>query len=271
MTDQSDDVVQSVDSQASLERAVSGTFVQSTEFHSSLPSTNDRGMALAKLTLSDDSHTELPTLILAAEQTAGRGRKGDVWLSPTGNLAFSLLLDIHELGFTRQDQARLSLIMAVAVCGAARRAVGDNRIVCKWPNDVLAGDRKIAGILVETTGSNRMVIGVGINVNSRQEDFSPEILATSLYHLKQAPVDAVSLLRESLGDFAQIAREVAGSSDLLPKFWREVDGFVDLMVGIRIAGANATGRVVGINRDGHLQLLTAEGAKSFPDGTIRLN
>lgn len=86
-----DDVVQSIDSPGKLERAVHGTLIRSVEFHQSLPSTNDRGLELAKSPGSDDEQSELPALILAVDQTAGRGRKGDCWLSPAGNLALSLI------------------------------------------------------------------------------------------------------------------------------------------------------------------------------------
>ncbi len=95
----------------------------------------------------------------AERQTAGRGRQGRTWLSPEGNLCFSLLWRFpRELSLEG-----LSLAAGVAIAQAIRET-GARGIALKWPNDVLGEGRKLAGILVEV-GDGFAVIGVGINVH----------------------------------------------------------------------------------------------------------
>ena len=140
---------------------------------------------------------------------------------------------------------------------------------CKWPNDVLADEKKLAGILVETPVPTRMVIGIGINVNSRAEDFDSQVSATSLRSLNGTPIDAALLLRETLNDFSSRARSLADNADSLPELWREFDGLRDRDVSIQLAGETVAGRAQGVNENGHLQLLSGEGLRTFASGTVR--
>ncbi|MFJ4145869.1 bifunctional biotin--[acetyl-CoA-carboxylase] ligase/biotin operon repressor BirA [Pseudomonas sp. NPDC089734] len=112
------------------------------------------------------SGESMPMLVLAERQTAGRGRRGRKWVSPFGeNLYYSLALRID--GGMRQLEG-LSLLVGLAVMHALRDS-GVKGAGLKWPNDVLVGRRKIAGILLELIGDPadvcHVVIGIGINVN----------------------------------------------------------------------------------------------------------
>lgn len=100
--------------------------------------------------------------VLAAEaQTAGRGRMGRSWVSqPGASLTFSVL--IRPLTVPPARRGWLPLLTGVAVASAVRSVAGV-RATLKWPNDVLAGERKLAGILAEQSG-DAVVIGIGINV-----------------------------------------------------------------------------------------------------------
>ncbi|MFZ0089854.1 MAG: biotin--[acetyl-CoA-carboxylase] ligase [Solirubrobacteraceae bacterium] len=104
------------------------------------------------------------TLVTAAEQTAGRGRQGRTWMAPAGRaLLCSLVI--------RRPPALLPLAGGIAVAGV----VGDDATI-KWPNDVLLGDRKVAGILVEGRPQEGWaVLGIGINVALAEEDFPPDL------------------------------------------------------------------------------------------------
>ena len=122
------------------------------------------------------------TVILAEEQTAGRGRMGRVWESPPrAGLLMSLILRPEV---DPQDAHLITIVGAVAVAEALReRARLDARI--RWPNDITIKDRKVAGILVEgrrlATGAV-FVLGIGLNVNTLSEDLPPSLreIATSL-------------------------------------------------------------------------------------------
>jgi len=109
-----------------------------------------------------------PFLIIAEQQTAGRGRRGRSWVSPFGeNLYYSLVLRIT--GGMRQIEG-LSLVVGLALLHAIRDA-GVNDVGLKWPNDLLVNGRKVAGILLELSGDPadvcHVVIGVGVNINMR--------------------------------------------------------------------------------------------------------
>lgn len=112
-----------------------------------------------------------PFLVLAERQTAGRGRRGRKWASPFAeNIYYSLVLRIE--GGMRQLEG-LSLVVGLAVMQALRE-LGIPAAGLKWPNDVLVGQKKIAGILLELVGDPadvcHVVLGVGINVNMQMTD-----------------------------------------------------------------------------------------------------
>ena len=113
------------------------------------------------------------TLVTAAEQSAGRGRQGRTWSAPPGRaLLCSLVI--------RDPPRLLPLAAGVAVAELADQYVAEPALV-KWPNDVhVNGGRKVAGILVEGRPQERWgVLGIGINVALRREDFPPELRETA--------------------------------------------------------------------------------------------
>ncbi|MDH0749011.1 bifunctional biotin--[acetyl-CoA-carboxylase] ligase/biotin operon repressor BirA [Pseudomonas sp. GD03842] len=130
--------------------------------HDVIDSTNAEAMRLVA------AGAPLPALVLSEQQTAGRGRRGRKWISPYAeNLYYSLALRID--GGMRQLEG-LSLLVGLAVVNTLRE-MGVERAGLKWPNDILAGGKKLAGILLELTGDPadvcHVVIGIGINVNMR--------------------------------------------------------------------------------------------------------
>jgi BirA family biotin operon repressor/biotin-[acetyl-CoA-carboxylase] ligase len=121
-------------------------------------------------------------VVIAEQQTAGRGRRGRTWVSPARkNLYFSAVLR-PELPPQRAPE--LTLVAAVALAETVREAGADAFI--KWPNDVQIGGKKVAGILTELSAEadrvHFVVLGVGVNLNAGLADFPPEVqeLATSL-------------------------------------------------------------------------------------------
>ena len=133
-----------------------------------------------------------PVWITAQRQTAGRGRRGRAWSSAEGNLAATLLLTPPP------DFAQLSFAAALAVADMAAAFAPGAAIAVKWPNDVLADGRKLAGILLESGmqgGTAWLAIGIGVNLASHPE--GTEFPATSLAALDitpPSPPDALSVL-----------------------------------------------------------------------------
>ncbi len=150
--------------------------------HAELDSTNSEARRLA------EAGARGPVWITADRQTQGRGRRGRAWEQGTGNLAATLL--IHPTG----DFAQLSFAAALAVAEMAQHYAPDNAITVKWPNDVLADGRKLAGILLES-GPAWLAIGIGVNLAGHPQ--GTEFPATSLAQLGVAPPsseDALALL-----------------------------------------------------------------------------
>jgi BirA family biotin operon repressor/biotin-[acetyl-CoA-carboxylase] ligase len=140
-------------------------------------------------------------VLVAEEQAAGRGRMGRAWVSPPrAALTFSVLL--RPDGVPPARLGWLPLLAGVAAAGALHQASGlDVRL--KWPNDVLAGPRKLAGILAETSGG-AVVVGIGLNVSTAPEELPPPgpgaLAATSLLLEGSAGLDRDVLLRRVLDE-----------------------------------------------------------------------
>lgn len=124
------------------------------QMYAELDSTNEEARRLAEGSLVNR------LWIVAERQTAGRGRRGRPWQSPIGNLSATLLLRPQ---ISQSVSAQLSFAAALAVADVAVHFCPDASITVKWPNDVLANGRKIAGVLLEA-GNGWLAIGIGINL-----------------------------------------------------------------------------------------------------------
>lgn len=138
-------------------------------------------------------------VLVAEEQTAGRGRLGRTWSAPPGTaLTFSVLLRPAGVAPTRLGW--LPLLTGIAVATAVRDQAAVPASL-KWPNDVLVGERKLAGILAEAHG-DAVVVGVGLNVTLSQADL-PVPAATSLLIERAASTDRTSLLAAILTELGR--------------------------------------------------------------------
>ncbi|WP_258360635.1 biotin--[acetyl-CoA-carboxylase] ligase [Moorella sulfitireducens (nom. illeg.)] len=141
------------------------------------------------------------TVVIAEGQTGGRGRRGRSWVSPPRKgIWFSVILRPRV---ATAMASQLTLLAAVAVAAAVRRQTGLPPGI-KWPNDLLAGGRKMCGILAEIKAEidvlEYVVLGIGLNANLEVGDFSPEVRphATSLYLELGRPVERLPLFQEML-------------------------------------------------------------------------
>lgn len=208
------------------------------------------------------------TVVVAASQTAGRGRLGRSWYSPPGlGLYLSVLLRPEGA----PDLApRLTLVGALAVCTTCRDLHGVDAGI-KWPNDVLAAGRKIAGILAEARAvgarAGDLVLGVGVNANHTPKDF-PEALrerATSLRAASGHIVDIAELGKEIVTRVVRWAAEVDEGK------WLDVAArYADLTRGIdgsavRVSAPGVAARCGvsrGIDERGGLVVRFDDGAES---------
>lgn len=197
-----------------------------------------------------------PLWIIADRQTAGRGRRGRVWESPPGNLAATLLIDP---GKPAAECAQLSFVTAIAAADMLSALAPHANIRVKWPNDVLADGKKIAGILLESASSGAappqwLAIGIGINL----KHFPPqtEFPATSLAALgaeePPTPGDALTALAASFAKWYETWRG-RGFAPIREAWLARAAGLGARIVA-RLSNGEATGVFEGLDETGALIL-----------------
>jgi BirA family biotin operon repressor/biotin-[acetyl-CoA-carboxylase] ligase len=209
-------------------------------------------------------------VLIAEEQTAGRGRAGRSWVSvPGASLTFSVLL--RPASVPQASRGWLPLLTGVAVAAAVRSAA-DLAAVLKWPNDVLVGDRKLAGILAEqSSAGNAVVVGVGLNVATPHDALpvSPNGLPATSLLVEGADVAREPLLVEILRCLERLYLDFRAdpdpeSSGLLAEY-TAVCGTLGRTVRVELpAGRVLTGVAEGIDRGGRLLVRPAGAASATP-------
>ncbi|BAU89719.1 biotin-acetyl-CoA-carboxylase ligase [Methylorubrum populi] len=248
--------------------------------HDRLDSTNSEAMRLAHGGESG------PLWVTTRRQEAGRGRRGNAWTSPEGNLAASLLLPVAgvapemvaTLGFVAgvalvdaiRDACRLDPAPLASQAGRADAAAphalasAPAAIHLKWPNDVLADGHKLAGILLEAEtlpgGRRAVVVGFGVNVAAAPEGLPYPAAALSAFSAADAP-RLLEFLSERFVEAVRIWNKGRGFSNIRRR-WLERAAGVGAPVSVRMAEVTLTGIFETIDEGGRLVILA-------PDGTRR--
>ena len=222
-------------------------------YYPSVPSTNDIAAAEARRGAVEG------TVIIADEQTAGKGRRKRIWLSPHGGISLSFVL------YPTTDILPSLIMMASLAVARSIRTVTGLEARIKWPNDVLVNEKKVCGILVETEmkGNNvaHAVTGIGINVNLESTDLLETLtLATSLSQelgREVSRLDLITSLLSELDDLYLILRN--GGS--VYEAWR--DSLITLGREVRVESGDGAqiGIAESVDRDGSLNL-------RLPDRTL---
>jgi BirA family biotin operon repressor/biotin-[acetyl-CoA-carboxylase] ligase len=203
------------------------------------------------------------TAIVAASQTAGRGRRGRRWEDEPG--ASLLVSIIVRPSRPPREWPRLSFAAALAVADMLAEVAGLPARL-KWPNDVLVGGRKIAGILLESR-SGLAVVVVGIGVNLAQRDFPPALAdrATSVVLQAHAPVDGEVALAALLDAFARWRARLEGEGfATLRQRWLALSD----TIGRSVRGDGWQGEAVDLDEDGALLLRAGGGLQRVVAGEI---
>ncbi|MBK5527259.1 bifunctional biotin--[acetyl-CoA-carboxylase] ligase/biotin operon repressor BirA [Pseudomonas sp. TH06] len=212
-----------------------------------------------------------PFLVLAERQLSGRGRRGRKWVSPFAeNLYYSLVLRID--GGMRQLEG-LSLVVGLAVMQTLRK-LGVPSAGLKWPNDVLVGNKKIAGILLELVGDPadvcHVVLGIGINVNMQiADEVDQQWTSMRLESGKNCDRNVLAVeLSEQL--HAYIQRQQADSFSALQAEWEENHLWQGRSVSLIAGVSQIDGVVLGIDNQGALRLMVNGVEKVFSGGELSL-
>ena len=232
--------------------------------YDTLGSTNDEAKHLAEAGADDW------TVVWAREQTAGRGRGGNAFDSPAGNLYMSGILRPARAA---ASAAQLGFAATLAVGeGVARHLRSGRDLRYKWPNDVLVDGRKLAGILLESAAAQDgalawLVVGIGINVASHPSGTAWP--ATSLEALGSEPIEIEDLLRDVVASFqVETDRWLREGFAPIRAAWLARAYGLGQPVGVRLPREHLSGRFVDLDCDGVLLLETAQGHRRIAAGEI---
>jgi BirA family biotin operon repressor/biotin-[acetyl-CoA-carboxylase] ligase len=202
-------------------------------------------------------------VVFAESQTKGRGRLGRKWISPERKgLWFSILL---RPNLRPQETTQLTVASATALRRAIQSETGLEADI-KWPNDVLIGGKKVAGILTELSAEldrvKHVILGIGVDVNLGAGEFPPELrkLATSLKIESGNAIEraelATEILRELDADYEKIC---SGQFASIADEWEERCVTIGRDVMVQIGGRKLRGRAESLDDDGALLLRTEHG------------
>lgn len=213
-------------------------------------------------------------------QTAGRGRDGRVWRSPPGVLTASFIVALGRRGQARSVPiTRLSLAAGLAVIHAVSDAVDGSALRIKWPNDVLAHQRKLAGILCETRDTSDQVmavIGIGCNLTPRWEADGASLplavgaaapIGVDELGASPMPLELLSSLRRYL--LEAVGMLAAGTWTPLLTELRSRDALMGRPVRIETGTGLITGLAAGLDDDGALIVRTADGQRTIASGHVQ--
>jgi BirA family biotin operon repressor/biotin-[acetyl-CoA-carboxylase] ligase len=208
-------------------------------------------------------------LLVAAQQTAGRGRRGRRWHgAPGAALTFSLARRIRR---PARELAALSLVAGVAAVRALR-ALGVAQAALKWPNDLLAGGAKLGGILVETRAARGATLAVfGIGINCRGADELGRRLRRPVACLDQfiAVDEDEAIAKIALALMAALDAFEAKGFEAARGEWESLHAHAGQRLKIRLAdGRSVTGIAAGLAEDGALSLRTRAGLRAIRSGRV---
>ena len=221
---------------------------------SSIDSTNQ--YLLSDKNLTDSS----PVFCLADEQTAGRGRLGRQWHSPAGHHIY--LSCRRHMACPPETLSALSLAMGLAIVKVLA-PYSTRPLQIKWPNDIFCEDKKLAGILIETINvkskSCSVVVGMGINIHpeNMQDETLNKISLREFSETLPSRNQLVAALVVDVADVMQIY-EKQGFQAFKPE-WANYDYLKGKNVSVRMQGEILKGKVLGVDTQGALQLLQADG------------
>ena len=212
-----------------------------------LTSTNDEALRLS-------SHSGKARLVVIADrQTAGRGRRGRSWTSPSGNLYMSQILP-----WSRQDNGILCLICSLAILMTIRQFDSEADLKLKWPNDVLLCGKKVSGILLEVGAEENMVCGIGVNIKVAPQN---EKILYATCSLRDCGINCEcrEFMQQYLYNFNQLQDDYTtkGAAEI-SELWQQFAHNEGERITVRLPKKEISGLYRGLNAKGFLLLETED-------------
>lgn len=236
-------------------------------YYEKTDSTNNIAKKLA------DQGAEEGTIVVAEEQTSGRGRLDRSFLCPFAQGVYVSI--ILRPDFPPMEVSKMTLLAAVALTKVLRR-LGMIHCAIKWPNDILVHDKKLVGILTELNASvekiNYLVMGVGINTGLTKKALPRDLKKTvTSFAMENVPVRRVELLQQFLAEletYYDLARE-QGFAPILDE-WKVLSCTIGRDVEVVSGDTSFTGKAVDLDENGNLLVATDKGVEKVLAGDVRV-
>ena len=203
------------------------------------------------------------TAVVAAEQHGGRGRSGRAWVSPVGNLHATVVL---RPGGEARHAPQLGFLVAVAVAEAVDQLAGPGTAL-KWPNDVLRGQAKLAGILMERLDDGAVLAGIGMNVRHSPSGLPYKVTSLHALGCRAEVDDALEAVLAALS--AGWGRWCAGGLAPVLQRWATRGPALGVELAVRLGDAVLNGRFAGLRADGALLLDQPSGQRALVAGEVQ--
>jgi BirA family biotin operon repressor/biotin-[acetyl-CoA-carboxylase] ligase len=252
---------------SAIERGAAGTIGWRIHYFDEVGSTQRVAAEMA------EAEAAAGTVVIAEQQTAGRGRVGRSWHSPAGvNLYATLILRPR---MPIPDVPRLSLVAGVAAAEALATAA-PGLVALKWPNDVWLRGRKAGGIIAEavTDSAQRLscvLLGIGLNLNLAADDIPEDLRdkATSVRIATGRRCDRIAIAAALFNrlDSRYMEVETEGFAAMRDEY-QKYSALTGMRVTVVNGAARVSGQVTGIDADGALMLATADGPSRVLAGEV---
>lgn len=227
----------------------------------STTSTNDRARELA---VQGAPHF---TVVLADQQTAGRGQHGRSWQTGAGKaILLSFILRMQQLPAPQLLPLRIGIAVARAIEARAPIAVQ-----LKWPNDVLIDGRKVGGILCEGSANaaeHIVIAGIGLNVLQNDHEWPPELRASATSISEHASLTRAELVSAIVHELRFTPFHQPGLNEEELQAWQQRDALRGKLVRV---DDHCRGTALGIARDGALRIQTGSALELIRTGTVRID
>ena len=200
------------------------------------------------------------TVIMAFDQTAGKGQRGATWQAEQGNaLTISVIIDTSMIGVDRQFV--VSQFVALALEKFLNSFLRKQKVSIKWPNDILVDEQKVCGVLIESVSQGKKlshsIIGIGLNVN--QTNFEGLPYATSLQLITGQDFEMEEVMNNLLAHLnAQYINLLKGDIDKLAKEYEAKLFGKNEVRKWRYEEKVVAGEVIGVNKNGQVQMQLAD-------------
>lgn len=234
------------------------------EHHAVVGSTMERARELAVL-----PDCPLPAVVVADTQSLGRGQRGARWWQAPGSLAVSVVVDAPSVAQAAPPVV-WSLACGVALAESLATVAQAIEPLVRWPNDIEASGRKLAGILVETTSEGRSIFGIGVNTTGSYRDAPPPLDKTivTVPDLTGSPLPRERLLADFLPRLFQLLSATALDPEAFVPRYRARCGLDGHPITVFSGDERLTGICRGIAADGRLVLDTPAGRVHVTSGSL---